>query len=111
MTGAPAWRAQLAAIGPLAIGLAVDEPEAGFTAALGGLNTALCVPRAGLRARLWWGSLALLGGAGALALADAASGGDARLVLLSLVWVAAGPSSARPDRPARCWASRSPRSS
>ena len=42
----------LAAVGPLAIGLAVDEPAAGFGAALGGLNIALCVPRADLRARL-----------------------------------------------------------
>ena len=99
------WRSglagTLAAIGPLAIGVAVDEPAAGFTAAIGGLNTALCVPRAGLRARLWWGSLAALGGAGALALDGAAGTGDARLVLLSLAWVAiwaffraAGPSGA-----------------
>ena len=99
------WRSglagTLAAIGPLAIGLAVDVPAAGFTAAIGGLNTALCVPRAGLRARLWWGSLAALGGAGALALAGAAGTGDARLVLLSVAWVAvwaffraAGPSGA-----------------
>jgi Fusaric acid resistance protein-like len=99
------WRSGLAgavaAIGPLAIGLAVDEAAAGLTAAIGGLNTALCVPRAGLRARWWWGSLAVLGGAAALALAGAASEGDARLVLLSLVWVgswaffrAAGPTGA-----------------
>jgi len=99
------WRSglagALAAIGPLAIGLAVDEPAAGFIAAIGGLNTALAVPRADLRARLWWGALALLGGAAALALAGAASESDARLVLLSLAWVAlwaffraAGPSGA-----------------
>jgi hypothetical protein len=99
------WRSglagALAAIGPLAVGLAVDEPAAGFTAAIGGLNTALCVPRADLRARLWWGSLAVLGGAGAVAVAGAASRNDAGLVLLSLAWVgawaffrAAGPSGA-----------------
>src|SRR5262245_66281386 len=79
----------LAAVGPLAIGLAADEPLAGFTAAIAGLNTALCVPRAGLGARLWWGSLAVLGGAGALALAVPASESDAGLVLLSVAWVAA----------------------
>lgn len=91
----------LAAVGPLAIGLVVDEPEAGFTAALGGLNVALCVPRADLRARLWWGSLAVLGSAAAVVVARAASKGDARLALLSFAWVAvwaffraAGPSGA-----------------
>ena len=91
----------LAAVGPLVIGLAVDEPTAGFTAALGGLNVALCVPRADLRARLWWGSLAVLGSAAAVVVARVASKGDARLALLSFAWVAvwaffraAGPSGA-----------------
>ena len=99
------WRSglagALAAIGPLAIGLAVDEPAAGFTAALGGLNTALAVPRAALAARLWWGTLAALGGAASLALASAAGEDDAALVVLSVAWVAlwaffraAGPSGA-----------------
>ena len=76
------WRSglagALAAIGPLAIGLAVDEPAAGFTAALGGLNTALAVPRAALAARLWWGTLAVLGRAVSLVVAAAASEDDAR---------------------------------
>jgi hypothetical protein len=78
----------VAAVGPLAIGLAVDEPTAGFAAALGGLNVALCVPRADLRARLWWGSLAVLGQAIAIGVAGIAGKGDARLVLLSFAWVA-----------------------
>jgi hypothetical protein len=78
----------LAAVGPLAIGLAVDEPAAGFGAALGGLNIALCVPRADLRARLWWGSLAVLGQAVAIGVAGVATKGDARLVVLSFAWVA-----------------------
>jgi len=86
------WRSGLAgaaaAIAPLAVGLAVDEPAAGLTASLGGLNVALCVPRADLRARLWWGSLAVLGQAVAVVVAGAASKGDARLVLLSFAWVA-----------------------
>ena len=85
------WRSglagALAAVGPLAIGLAVNEPAAGFIAAIGGLNTALAVPRADLSARLWWGALAVLGGAAALALAAAASETDAGLVLLSVAWV------------------------
>ena len=87
------WRSGLAgaaaAVGPLAVGLAIDEPVAGFTAAIGGLNTALCVPRAELRARLWWGSLAAVGGACALAVAGAARASDLRVVLLTLAWVAA----------------------
>ncbi len=78
----------LAAVGPLAIGLAVDQPANGFTAALGGMNVALCVPRAQLRGRLWWGSLAVLGQTAAVVAASAATKGDARLVLLSFAWVA-----------------------
>ena len=87
------WRSGLAGavvvIVPLAIGLAADEPVAGFTAAIGGLNTALAVPRAGLRARLWWGVLAALGGAAALAASTAGEGGDAAVILVSVAWVAA----------------------
>jgi uncharacterized membrane protein YccC len=86
------WRSglagALATIVPLAIGLAIDEPAAGLTAGLGGLNTALPVPRADLAARLWWGSLAVVGGACAVAVAAAASENDATLVLLSFAWVA-----------------------
>ena len=98
------WRAGLAgAVGgvtPLAIGLAVDDTVAGLTAALGVLNTAICVPRGNLRARLWWGSLAVFGGVGAVVVAhDAAAAADAVFVLLSAAWIggwaffrAAGPS-------------------
>src|SRR5215216_2045384 len=71
------WRSgilgALGAIGPLAAGLAADEVVAGLTAAIGGLNTALCVPRARPRTRWWWGSVALIGGAGSVAVADLAS--------------------------------------
>jgi uncharacterized membrane protein YccC len=85
------WRSGLAgafaAIGPLALGLAIGESAAGLTAALGGLNAALCVPRARLSARLWWCFLYVLGGAAALALAGAVSGSDAGLILLSFAWV------------------------
>lgn len=99
------WRSgvagALAAVGPLALGLATEQTAGGFTAALGGLNVALCVPRADLRGRVWWGSLALVGQALSLLLADMAYRGDVRLLVLSLLWVgllafirAAGPSGA-----------------
>jgi hypothetical protein len=87
------WRSALAgaiaAVGPLAIGVAIDDVEAGLTAALGGLNTALCVPAAGLRARCWWGSLAVVGGLASVALADAVGAHPWRLVAASFVWVGA----------------------
>jgi hypothetical protein len=98
------WRAGLAgaigAVTPLAIGLTIDDPVAGLTAALGVLNTAICVPRGNLGARLWWGSIAVLGGLGAVVVADVAGGAaDILFVLLSFGWVgawaffrAAGPS-------------------
>jgi hypothetical protein len=85
------WRSALAgaaaAVGPLAIGVALDEIEAGLTAAFGGLNTALCVPRAGFRERCWWGSLAVVGGAASVALAGAAGAHTWSLVLVTLAWV------------------------
>lgn len=77
----------LATVGPLAIGLAVGEPAAGLAAGLGGLNVALCVPHAAVRARLWWGMVALLGQAAAVVIA-AATGTVVGLVLLSAGWVA-----------------------
>ncbi len=87
------WRSgvagALAAVGPLAIGLAVDQPAAGMTAALGGMNVALCVPRADLRARLWWVSVALLGQSAAVVGAGVANDVDARLVVLTVGWVVA----------------------
>jgi hypothetical protein len=99
------WRSgvagALAAAGPLAVGLAVGDTVAGLTAAIGGLNTALAVPRAGPRARLWWGGLCALGTAGSLAMADWFDGQTWTLVLATLVWVggwaffrAAGPTGA-----------------
>lgn len=78
-----------AAIGPLAIGLGVDKPIPAVIAAIGGLNAALCVPRDSPGPRLRWGALQVLGGAGALALADAAFRNDAALILVTLAWVAA----------------------
>ena len=78
----------IAVAGPLAIGIALDEPIAAVVAAIGGLNAALCVPRAGVRARIAWGSLCVLGGAVALVLADVTASSDAAVVLVTLAWVA-----------------------
>jgi uncharacterized membrane protein YccC len=62
----------IATCGPLALGIALDEPQIGVTAALGGLNGALVTPRGPLRDRLGWGLGATLGycasGAAAMAL-------------------------------------------
>lgn len=86
------WRSgaagAIAAVGPLAVGFALDESVAGLTAAIAGLNTALCVPRAGLRARLFWGPLCAVAGAGSLALGDIANPHTWSLVLATLVWIA-----------------------
>ena len=85
------WRSgvagALAAVGPLAVGLALGDATAGFTATIGGLNTALCVPRAGLRARLWWGVAALVGGCGAIALSQLVEDHLWSLVAATLLWV------------------------
>ncbi len=88
------WRAgaagAVAAVGPLAVGIAAGDPPAGLTAAIGGLNTALCVPRAGLPARAFWGGLAAVGQTGACALALAVQ--EAALVPVlaaTLAWVGA----------------------
>ena len=51
----------VATCGPLALGIALDEPQIGVTAALGGLNGALATPRGPLRDRLGWSLGALLG--------------------------------------------------
>ena len=99
------WRSgaagALAAVGPLAVGIATDDPVVGFSGALGGLNAALCVPRGDLRARLWWGGLAVVGQLGSFLLADVAGRSDLVLIAVTLLWVggwalfrAAGPSGA-----------------
>jgi Fusaric acid resistance protein-like len=79
----------LAAIGPLAVGLAVDQLAAGLTAGIGGLNTALCVPRAPLATRSRWGALAAAGGAASAVLADLSAPHTWSVVLATLVWVGA----------------------
>jgi hypothetical protein len=79
----------LAAIGPVAVGLAVDDVAAGLTAGIGGLNTALCVPRAPLADRCRWGALAAVGGAASAVLADLSAPHTWSVVLATLVWVGA----------------------
>lgn len=74
----------IATAGPVAIGVAVGNRAAGLVAGIGGLNTALGVPRAGLRARLWWGAIGAVAGCCAVALAGLAS---AHTWLLALVAV------------------------
>ncbi|HWV85529.1 MAG TPA: FUSC family protein [Capillimicrobium sp.] len=88
------WRSgvagALAAVGPLAVGAALGDPAAGFTAALGGLNTALCVPRARLAARIFWGGIAATGGFAAFALALAVDQAAlVPLLLATFAWVGA----------------------
>ena len=87
--------------GPVAVGVATGDRAAGLVAGIGGLNTALCVPRAGLRARLWWGGVGLVGGCAAALLATLAAPHAWLLALVGLVWVglwallrAAGPTGA-----------------
>jgi hypothetical protein len=78
----------LATCGPLAIGIAVDEPQIGVTAALGGLNGALVIPRGPLRDRIGWGLGATLGYCASGALAMALQGSVAASVVAAFVVVA-----------------------
>jgi hypothetical protein len=79
----------IAVVAPLGLGLALDDPIAGVIASIGGLNAALGVPRAGITARIWWGTISVLGGAGGVLVADATSGSDAAFVVATFLWVGA----------------------
>jgi hypothetical protein len=85
------WRSGLAgaiaAVAPLAVGVAADDPLIGFTATIGALNTALCVPRAGVPARLFWGGAALIGGCASIALAQLVGDRTWLLLIAIFVWV------------------------
>jgi hypothetical protein len=87
------WRSGLAGgaatFGPLAIGIASGEAVLGLIGAMGGLNTSLCVPGAGLRSRLWWGSLGAAGAVAAFALANLVRDHDWAVVVATLLWVTA----------------------
>ncbi len=77
----------VATVGPLAIGIASGEATLGLIAAIGALNTSLCVPGGGLRSRLWWGSLAAAGSVAAFALANLVRDQDWAVVVATLLWV------------------------
>jgi uncharacterized membrane protein YccC len=72
---------------PLALGLALDEPEIGVVACFGGLNGALAVPRGRLRDRLGWGVGAAVGCCVSVALATAVQGSTAASVAVVSAWV------------------------
>jgi len=77
----------VATAGPVAIGVAAGNRGAGLVAGIAGLNTALSVPRAGWRSRLWWGTIGAVGGCGAVAVATLAAVHTWTLVLASVLWV------------------------
>jgi hypothetical protein len=79
----------IATAAPAAIGVAAGDRGAGLIAAIGGLNTALGVPRAGWRSRLWWGSIGAIGGWGGVVLATFATVHTWLLVLVTFAWVLA----------------------
>ena len=78
----------LATCGPLAIGIALDEPQIGVMAALGGLNGALVIPRGPLRDRIGWGLGATLGYCASSAAAMAVQSSVAASVATAFVVVA-----------------------
>ena len=78
----------LATCGPLALGIALDEPQIGVTAALGGLNGGLVTPRGPLRDRLGWGLGATLGYCASSTAAMALQGSVAASVAAAFVVVA-----------------------
>jgi len=77
----------VASCAPLAIGVAVDEPEIGVTACFGGLNGALGVPRGVLRERVGWGLGATAGCCVSVVLATAVQGSVAASVVVAFVWI------------------------
>jgi hypothetical protein len=77
----------LATCGPLALGIALDEPQVGVTAALGGLNGALVIPRGPFRDRIGWGLGATLGYSASSAAAMAVQGSVAASVASAFVVV------------------------
>ncbi|HEY8582850.1 MAG TPA: FUSC family protein [Capillimicrobium sp.] len=86
------WRSAiagaLAVAGPLLLGLAADDTAAGVSAALGGLNGALVVPRAGLAVRAGWAAAASLALLAAFTLATLTTEHVAALVAVTCGWVA-----------------------
>ncbi len=81
----------VAACGPLALGIALDEPAIGVTASFGGLNGSLGVPRGPLRERLGWGAAAGFGCCVSAVLATAVQDSVALSVVaaFAIVWLSA----------------------
>jgi hypothetical protein len=79
----------VATVGPLAIGIASGDAVLGLIAGIGGLNTSLCVPGAGLRSRMWWGSLGAVSAVAAFALANLVRDHDWAVIVATLLWVTA----------------------
>jgi hypothetical protein len=77
----------VASCAPLALGVALDEPEIGVAACFGGLNGALGVPRGALRDRVGWGVGAAVGCSASVALATAVEGSTAASVAVAFAWV------------------------
>ncbi len=77
----------IATAGPLAVGVGVGNRSAGLIAAVAGLNTALCVPRAGLTSRLWWGAVGGFGGCAAVVVADLTAAHSWLLAIATAAWV------------------------
>ena len=77
----------LATCGPLALGIALDEPAIGVTASFGGLNGALGVSRGALRERVGWGAAAALGCCMSVVFATAVQDSVAASVAASFVIV------------------------
>jgi hypothetical protein len=77
----------VATCGPLAVGIAVGEPEIGVVACFGGLNAALGVPRGPLRDRLGWGAGAALACSMSVALATAVQGSVAASAAVAFAWI------------------------
>jgi uncharacterized membrane protein YccC len=77
----------LASCVPLALGVALDEPEIGVVACFGGLNGALAVPRGPMRERLGWGIGAAVACCVSVALATAVQGSVAASVVVAFAWI------------------------
>jgi hypothetical protein len=77
----------VASCAPLALGVAVGEPEIAVTACFGGLNAALAVPRGVVRERVGWGAGAALACCITVALATVVQGSVAASIAAGFVLV------------------------
>ena len=78
----------IATTAPLALGVALGEPEIGATACFGGLNASLGVPRGTLRERVGWGAGAALACCASTALTTSVQDSTAASVVACLLLVA-----------------------